>query len=417
MARIQRSNTYDVIVIGAGAAGMMAAIRAAERGKKVLLIEKNTILGKKLSISGGGRCNITNGEFDAAKLLSNFGDAKEFLFSSFSQFGVKDTFTFFESLGLPLVVQGRNRVFPQTEKAIDVVRALSGYLKELGVTIVRDSGVQRVIEKAGWIQSVVSGSQEYSAHAYICAVGGVSHPETGSTGDGFGWLKVLGHTIIDPTPTIVPLRAKEQWIKKLSGTTIPEMKISFYLDGKKKFSKVGPLLFTHTGISGPTVLNSAGAVGDLLYEGNVEAFIDIAPKEDVGIFDARISGIFIKNKNKILKNVLKEIMPPGTVEVFLSLLPQIDPEKKVHSVTKEERKSIAKLFKAIPLTITGLMGFDQAVVADGGVPLSEIDTKTFRSKRIPNLFIIGDLLNIRRPSGGYSLQLCWTTGHVAGINA
>jgi predicted flavoprotein YhiN len=164
-------------------------------------------------------------------------------------------------------------------------------------------------------------------------------------------------------------------------------------------------------------LNSAGAVGDLLYEGNVEAFIDIAPKEDVGIFDARISGIFIKNKNKILKNVLKEIMPPGTVEVFLSLLPQIDPEKKVHSVTKEERKAIAKLLKAIPLTITGLMGFDQAVVADGGVPLSEIDTKTFRSKRIPNLFIIGDLLNIRRPSGGYSLQLCWTTGHVAGINA
>ncbi len=409
--------TYEVIVIGGGAAGMMAAIRAAEHGKKVLLLEKNRILGKKLSISGGGRCNITNAESDVTALLSHFGEAKEFLFSSFSQFGMKDTFTFFESRGIPVVVQGRKRAFPESEKATDVVRALSDRLKELGVTILREAPVQRIIEKAGWIQSVVVGEKEYTAHAYICAVGGVSHPETGSTGDGFQWLKILGHTIVEPTPTIVPLRVKEAWVKQLAGVTVPEMKITFYSNGGKKFARTGSLLFTHAGISGPTILNSAGAVGDLLYEGSVDASIDLAPKEDLGTFDKRISEVFDQNKNKALKNVLKEITPPGTAEVFLSLLRGIDPEKKVHSVLREERKMIAKLLKAIPVSIIGLMGFDQAVVADGGVPLTEVDTKTFRSKKCPNLFIIGDLLNIRRPSGGYSLQLCWTTGHVAGSNA
>jgi predicted Rossmann fold flavoprotein len=413
----KQGTPYDVIVIGGGAAGMMAAIQARTRGKSVLLLEKNTALGNKLAISGGGRCNITNAEEDTDLLLSHFGASKEFLHSAFAEFGVKDTFAFFEGLALPIVVQKGKRAFPKTERAKDVVRVLSERLRALGVEVVTNAPVARLIEKAGWIQKVVVGSEEYTAHTYICATGGLSHQETGSTGDGFRWLAELGHRIVDPTPTIVPLKVKEKFVVKMAGITIPEMKITFYLDGAKKFSKNGRLLFTHTGVSGPTILNAAGAVGDLLYEGAVTASIDTMPKADLGALDQRLTELFDHNKNKALKNVFKEIAPPGASETFLSLVPEIDIEKKVHSVTKEERKILGRLLKNIPLTITGLMGFDVAVVADGGVPLTEVDMRSMRSKIIKNLLLTGDLLNIRRPSGGYSLQLCWTTGFVAGNNA
>lgn len=412
---------YDVIVIGGGAAGMMAVARAKELGKKVLLLEKNAKLGEKLKITGGGRCNVTNAEFDTRQLLKNYGKAENFLYSPFSQFGVKETFEFFEKLNLPLVIQARKRAFPYTEKAHDVFRVLDQYIKGKDITIKTNSQVNKfLIEKSKQINKIIGVKVEntvYTAKSYILATGGMSHPETGSTGDGFKWLSDLGHTIKAPTPTIVPLATKESWVKNLSGVSLSFMKITFYLEGVKKFSKTGKLLFTHFGISGPLILNSAGKVNDLLYEGVVTAKIDTYPDTNEGDLEKKIIKVFDENKNKMFKNILDEIVPHGTIPAFLDILKNISPDTKVHSITKENRKSIVSLLKALPITITGLMGFDRAVVADGGVSLEEIEMKTMQSKVIPNLYIVGDLLHINRPSGGYSLQICWTSGYIAGSNS
>lgn len=408
---------WDVVVIGAGAAGMLAAAQAAARGRKVLLLEKNARLGEKLRITGGGRCNITNAEEDLKKLLAKYGDSEPFLYSAFSQFGMKDTFSFFEGRGLPLVIQGNKRAFPKSEKALDVLKVLEKYMEEGKVTVRTKSPVTQVVSKEGRITGVTAGGKTYEADSYVFATGGVSHPETGSTGDGFGWLKTLGHTVVPPTPTIVPLKVREKWIRDLSGTTLPDMKVTFRSAEGKKLVKKGSVLVTHFGLSGPTILNAAGEVADLLHEGEVLASIDFYPTLDLGILDKHISSVFDANKNKMLKNVFKELVPPGASDVLLSLIPEINPDTKVHSVTREERRKLAELLKALPLTVTGLMGYDRAVVADGGVPPSEIDMRTMRSYRVPNLFVVGDLLHITRPSGGYSLQLCWTTGYVAGTNA
>jgi predicted Rossmann fold flavoprotein len=313
-------------------------------------------------------------------------------------------------------VETNNRAFPESEKASDVVRVLEEYLKEGKVEVRTETGVDNIETKNGRIERVVAGGKTFSADSYILATGGLSHPETGSTGDGFSWLRSLRHMIEDPTPTIVPLKVKEVWVKKLSGVSA-EAKLTFFVNGKKKFSKVGPMLFTHFGISGPTVLNSSSKVADLLQEGEVRVRIDLYPKLDLGVLDKRIAGVFDTGKNRLLRNAFKEIAPPGASEALLSLLPSIDPEKKVHSVLKEQRRMLAELLKNLELTITGLLGFERAVVADGGLVLNEVDMRTMRSKKFENLFVTGDLLHIPRPSGGYSLQLCWTTGYVAGSNA
>ena len=409
---------WDVIVAGGGAAGLMAAGRVAERGKRVLLLEKNKHLGEKLKISGGGRCNITNAEFNERLLLRQYGSAEQFLYSPFSQFGVKDTFAFFESRGLPLVVEARKRAFPKTQRAFDVFRTLEKYIQKGKVTVKTNSPVTRVIAKASHIEALRCGKDEYRADAFIFATGGVSHPETGSTGDGFRWLGGLGHNITGPTPDIVPLAVRDAWVKRLSGVSLSFMRITFFVDGVRKFSKLGKVLFTHFGLSGPLILNSAHAVGDLLHTGVVTATIDCYPDTDLGALEKKMIGVFEKNKNKMLKNIVSEIAPQGTSEGIAPLVSTVVPlETKVHSVTKEERKRIARLLKALPLTISGLMGYDRAVVADGGVSLAEINTKTMRSKVVDNLYVVGDLLHVNRPSGGYSLQLCWTTGYVAGNNA
>ncbi len=413
----ESATNYDVIVVGGGASGMMAAGRAAELDKKVLLLEKNPKLGEKLKISGGGRCNITNAEEDIHAMLKNYGKSAQFLYSTFAQFSNKDTFTFFEKLNLPLVVQARKRAFPHTEKAFDVFASLERYLKNGKVTIMPNSKVSRIMKEEKRIVGVVSGGTTYTATSYIIATGGVSHPETGSTGDGFNWLKALGHSVASPTPTIVPLATKESWSHSLSGVSLTFMKITFLSEGGKKFSKTGKLLFTHFGLSGPLILNSATAVADLLHSGSVTASIDAYPDTNLGALEDKIISIFDANKNKMIKNVIDEIAPHGMGSALWVLLPSINPDTKVHSITKEQRRALAEKLKALPLTITGLMGYDRAVVADGGIPLTEVDTKTMRSKVLENLFVTGDLLHINRPSGGFSLQLCWTTGFVAGGHA
>lgn len=413
-----KDKIYDLIVVGGGASGMMAAGRAAERGKSVLLLEKNKKLGAKLRISGGGRCNITNAEMDERILLRAYGRAEQFLYSTFAQFGVKDTFTFFESRGLPLVVQARKRAFPQTEKAEDVVNILHKYVKDGGVEIIFGSPVTKVLVDGDGITAVVCDKPQYKAKEFIFSTGSVSHPETGSTGDGFGWLRALGHKVSEPTPTIVPLKTSEEWSHALAGVSLSFMKINFFVDEKKIFSLTGKVLFTHFGLSGPLILNCASRVADLLQNGVVTATIDAYPHTDLGSLERAVVATFDANKNKALKNIVKEFVPEGTHKGVLMLLePLVDVNKKVHSITREERKRIVRLLKNLPLTIDGLMGFDRAVVADGGVALSEVDMRTMRSKKVPNLFVIGDLLHINRPSGGYSLQLCWSSGYVAGNHA
>ncbi len=409
--------TYDIIVIGGGASGMMAALSARAKGKKVLILEKNKALGEKLKITGGGRCNITNAEYDTHTLLKNYGAGADFLYSPFSQFGVKETFEFFESRGLPLVVQARKRAFPQTERALDVFNTLKKDIDKTGVFYKLGCTVKKINHKNGRVENVETNQGTFTATSFILATGGMSHPETGSTGDGFNWLRNLGHTVKSPTPTIVPLAVADEWVKSLAGVSLSFMKISFYLEDKRQFSLTGKVLFTHFGLSGPLILNSAGRVSGLLQSGHVRALIDCFPDTEIGDLEKKVINAFDANKNKILHTVFKEIAPLGTAKGIMLLLPEIDLNTKVHSVSKEQRKKIVHLLKALPVEITNLMGYDRAVVADGGVSLSEIDTKTMRSKILSNLYITGDLLHINRPSGGFSLQLCWTTGHVAGSSA
>jgi len=417
---------YDVIVIGGGASGMMAAGRAAERGKSastcgdstrgrsVLLLEKNATVGKKLDITGGGRCNITNAEFDRHAFAKHYGTAEQFLYSPLSQFGVQDTFDFFTKRDLPLVVEARKRAFPQSQKSPDVTRVMKKYLADAGVTVLTNAAALGLTCVGNRITEVITKNGTFAADAFIIATGGVSHPETGSTGDGFKWLTELGHTVHPPTPTIVPLKAGEKWVKSLAGISLTSMKITFFADGKRAFSKKGGLLFTHFGLSGPLILNSASAVAGLLKEADVTATIDLFPDTDFAALEKQIIAKIEANKNKDFKNVLAEILPPGMAKAIPHLFALPEANIKAHSLTKEERKRLIHILKAAPLTITGLMGFDRSVISDGGVPLTEVDTRTMRSLKVENLYLTGDVLHINRPSGGYSLQLCWTTGYVAG---
>lgn len=408
---------YDVLVIGGGASGLMAAGRAAERGLRVLLLEKNKRLGEKLRITGGGRCNITNAEESERLLLAHYGAAERWLYSPFSQFGMKSTFSFFAGRGLALVIQGNKRAFPKSEKAGDVLRVMENYIKQGNVEVRTNIQVSEIVGNNGLIEKVIANGEEFAAKNYIIAAGGKSHPETGSTGDGFSWLKNLGHSVALPTPTIVPISVADEWIKSLAGISFANAKITFYIDGQKTKVFKGKILCTHFGLSGPLILNAAGQVADWLHEGFVTAKIDVYPEVDLGALDKHITKIFDENKNKFLKNVFKVIAPKGASAAVLSLLPNIDPEIQVNSITKVQRKQIVNLLKALPVSITGLMGLDKAVVVDGGVDLKEVDAKTMGSKLYSNLFVTGDLLHISRPSGGYSLQLCWTTGYVAGNHA
>lgn len=415
--KVPHSEHFDVVVVGGGAAGLMAAGCAAARGKRVVLLEKNKTLGKKLAISGGGRCNITNAEKQVKTLLAHYGASEQFLYSAFSEFGVADTFAFFEGKSLPLKVEARQRAFPQSECSQDVIKTLVRYLEAGAVTVCCGTAVTEVVRAHGAVQKVIAGGKEYTGDSYIFATGGVSHPETGSTGDGFAWLRACGHTIKDPTPTIVPLRVPDAWVRALHGKVLPQAKITFYQEGAKKFTNTGDILLTHFGISGPTILNSSGRVADLLHEGPVTATVDLFPQYNIGELDSFFRSHFDAHKNKALKNVARVFLPAGTAEVLLSCVSQLDQEKKTHSITKEERRALVDVCKTLPIHIEGLMGYDRAVVADGGVSLTEIDMRTMRSLKIANAFVVGDLLDVTRPSGGYSLQLCWTTGFVAGNNA
>ncbi len=411
------NRVYDVIVIGGGPAGMMAAGHAALRGKRVLLVEKNRVLGKKLSITGGGRCNILNAEPDTRTLLANYGDAAKFLHSSFAQHGMQDSWDFFHKLGLPLTVEAKKRAFPLSQSAEDVTQVMRRFCTDQNVELKLKTRVDGLIFEAGVLAGIKTNQGDFKGQTFVLASGGSSHQETGSTGEGVSWLSECGHTVHDANPNIVPLTVKDEWVKTLSGTSLSFMKITFYHPvDNSRITKTGKLLFTHFGLSGPLILNVAHQVKQYLDIGHVTAAIDLYPDTDLGTVRQRILGTFEQHKNKDVKNIIKDLTPAGMSEAILSLLPLEMVEKKVHSVTKEERHLLADLLKGMPLTVNGTMGMDWAVISDGGVPLEEVDTKTMRSKKVENLYLVGDTLHINRPSGGFSLQLCWTTGFVAGNN-
>lgn len=408
---------YDVIVIGGGPAGMMAAGRAAEQGAKVALLEKNTSLGVKLLITGGGRSNVTNAEFDVHIFLAKFGAAGKFLYSPLSQFGVQSTLDFFHAHGMPTKVEAEKRVFPVSDSAQSVWDALVKYMRAGNVTILtgmevvgletNDRGITGVKLKNG---SLMQG------HSYILATGGQSRPETGSTGDGFRYLKHIGHTIVEPRPSLVPLRVRESFVTALSGVSFPDAKLTYFQKEKKIESRKGKVLFTHVGLSGPLVLNMSRNISQFLEYGQVPVVLDLMPDKNIGEIDHDIQALFESQKNKQIKNSLDGFLPPAMIPVFLELA-DINPETPVHSISRDERLKLVRLAKDFRLTVTGLLGTDKAIVTSGGVALEEVDFKYMRSRKFANLYLVGDVLNIDRPSGGYSLQLCWTTGYVAGTAA
>ena len=408
--------TYDVAVVGGGPAGMMAAGRAAALGARVILLEKNEKLGKKLLITGGGRCNITNAEFDDKKLVAKYGKKGKALFGSFARFGVEESMQFFEDLALPLKVEAEQRAFPVSNKAADVWKALVKYMEQGKVQVVFDAKVQKLESADGKIIGIRLKKETIRAKSYIIATGGKSRPETGSTGDGFVWMKELGHTVEESDAALVPVTIQEEWVKQLSGVSFKDVRLSVFQDGKKQESREGKLLLTHFGISGPLALNMSKGIADIFKYAPVQLALDLYPNIDIQKLDARLLEIITQSLNKKIRNNLGELVQPKMIPAILQLA-KIDSEKQGNALTKTERLALVTLLKGLSMTVSGFLGVEKAIVTSGGVALNEIDFKTMRSKLYSNLFLAGDILNFDRPSGGYSLQICWTTGYLAGENA
>lgn len=412
---------WDVVVIGGGPSGMMAAGTAAARGRKVLLLEKNPELGKKLLITGGGRCNVTNNKTDDRAMLAKYKGNDQFLFSTFSQFNVASTLEFFHDRGMPTKEENEGRIFPVSNSAQSVYDVLYAYMKESNVTVHKSTTVAGVSKsKTGdHFEIRTKSGNVIFGNNIVMATGGTSRPETGSTGEGYSWLKKLHHTVIENDFALVPIALTDAWVKKASGLTLPEIKLTTYVKHAdtlaKQESYKGKLLFTHVGISGPTVLNMSQDVGELLKYGDVTIMLDLLPTKDEGKVKRELQTILVEESNKKLKNVLGMLIPSALVTHVLALA-AIDGDTFCHSVRSEDRVTLVEIIKAIPLHVKGLLGKEKAIVSSGGIPLTEVDTKTMESRIVPGLYLIGDVLNIDRPSGGYSLQLCWTTGFVAGSN-
>ena len=396
---------------------MIAACRAGELGANVALLERNKSLGRKLLITGKGRSNITRAEFNPRELVKKYGREGDFLLYPLSIFGVKETIDFFEKKGLKTKIERGKRIFPESDSAQDVLNILIGCLKKRGVAIIANAKVEKIIKEKNRIAKVIlKDGREILARNYIIATGGKSYPGTGSTGDGYKWAEELGHKVSKLRPALVPLKIKENWPKTAQGLSLKNVELTVFQNGKKKDSRFGEMLFTHFGISGPIVLDLSGKVGELLEKGEVKLSLDLKPVLDFQTLDRRLQSDFSKYSRKLFKNSLSDLLPQKMIPVIIELS-GINPEKKVNEITREERQKLLKLLKRLETTVSSLLGFGTAIVTSGGVSLGEIDSKTMKSKLIENLFFAGEIIDLHGPTGGYNLQLCWSTGYLAGQSA
>ncbi|NQU84087.1 MAG: NAD(P)/FAD-dependent oxidoreductase [Parcubacteria group bacterium] len=406
---------YDIAIIGGGPAGMMAAGRAGELGARVVLIEKNKKPGIKLLLTGKGRCNITNKTDEEREIIKKFGVNGKFLFSSLNKFGVDEVINFFESNGVKTKVERGDRVFPVSDRSQTVLDALIKYMEKNNVIIRTNADVQKVVKEKDRIEKIVlEDGEEIFADKFIICTGGKSYPNTGSMGDGYRWAKSLGHTVTKLSPALTPVILKEKFVKELEGLNLKNIEISVYKKEKKIDSRFGEAIFTARGMSGPIILEMSKNIGQNLPD--ISLKIDFKPALEFSKLKQRVERDFKEGNNKMFKNILSDLLPQKLIPVIIKLS-EINPDKKVNLITKEEKNKLLHLLKEFKLEVSQLMGFIKAVVTSGGVKLSEVDPKTMQSKIIENLYFAGEVLDLDGPTGGYNLQSCWSTGFSAGEGA
>ena len=400
----------DIVVVGGGPAGMMAAISAAEYGAKVVLLEPNERLGKKLNITGKGRCNVTN-NCSLEELMANIPCNGRFLYSAFSQFDAADVIAFFEAHGVPMKTERGNRVFPQSDRAFDVSGGLERYMRRLGITTIRDKAVALVIVD-GALTGVKGEKDTYEAGQVIVATGGVSYPLTGSTGDGYTLAKSVGHTVVEPRGSLVPLVENGSFCKQMQGLSLRNVSLRVYENDKKIWEDFGEMLFTHFGVSGPLVL-SASAHMRCFDKKRYRLEIDLKPALDEAMLDKRLVADFRKHANSDFVNALADLLPRKLMEPFAALT-GIPGHTKVHDLTREQRREVLRLLKALPVEIAGPRPVAEAIVTSGGVSVKEVNPSTMESKLLPGLRFAGEVLDVDAYTGGFNLQIAWSTGYVAG---
>lgn len=407
---------YDVIVIGGGPAGIFAAGFAAQQGASVLLLEKNRRCGAKLLITGKGRCNVTNSEEDPRRFSEVFGRNGKALLTALYAFGVPDTISFFEQRGLPLKIERGGRVFPEKGKASDVQKVLDRFVKESGVELLTACTVRKLRTEEGCMSSVETSVGEFSADQFIITTGGLSYPETGCTGDGYRWAEQTAHSLLPPEPALIPVLLAEDWTWELSDFNLKNVHITVQQAGKSITERFGEAFFTHGGIGGPIILDMSAEIRDALKRGAVELILDLKPAVAIELFDKRLQRELATYSNKAFRKSLVNLLPKDMIPLFIRLS-EIDPDKKCHSITKVERTKLLAQFKKLELRVSGVEGFKKAIVTSGGVSLKDIDMRTMRSKKVSNLYFAGEILDLDGPTGGYNLQVCWSTGYLAGISA
>lgn len=395
---------------------MMAGIAAAGCGHRVRIYEKNEKLGKKIFITGKGRCNITNA-CDTEELFGNVVHNPKFLYSSFYAFTNYDMIDLMEQSGCPVKTERGNRVFPVSDKSSDVIRALSGRLRELGVEVCLHEEVAGILTEDGAVTGIrlkKSGRKE-PADAVIVATGGLSYPTTGSTGDGYRFAKEQGHSVTDLSPALVPFETKEAVVKELQGLSLRNITARILKGSKVLYEEFGEMLFTHFGVSGPVLLSASSFVAQTLRKEPLVLSVDLKPALTAEQLDARILRDFEEMKNKQYKNALVQLLPSKLVPVIV-VRSGIDPEKKVNEITKQERQQIVSHMKDFRLTITGLRDYKEAIITQGGVSVREINPSTMESKKVKGLYFAGEVLDLDAVTGGFNLQIAWSTGYLAGIS-
>lgn len=402
-----------VIVIGGGAAGMMAAYAAASCGHSVVLLEQNEKLGKKLFITGKGRCNVTNA-CEREKLFENVVSNPKFLYSAFSEFDNGDLMELLRRAGCPLKVERGERVFPVSDHASDVTAALTRLLKERGVEVRLHVKVKEISAADGRVTGALPANGQYiRADAVVLATGGLSYPTTGSRGDGHRIAEGLGHTLKTCTPALTPMETAEQWCTSLQGLSLKNVTLTMRCGGKQIWSGFGEMLFTHFGISGPLVLSASSYYGKCKDKTAVTAAVDLKPALTMEQLDRRILRDFEENRNKQFKNVIGSLYPSRLVPVMI-LLSGIDGEKKIHEVTRQERSRLAEVTKNLTMRVTGLRDFAEAIITQGGIRVKEVNPSTMESKIVQGLYPVGELLDLDAVTGGFNLQIAWSTGYLAG---